>query len=294
MHARAMGAAIVGVGLALSIAIAKPKPKPRPVPAPTWADWAGSYRGALRSTSCTVPGAKSATVTVAFADGVASIDLAGVRAGMDSLTLVSDDHGWSARQGDLSVAIGRHRANTIDLAIELESGCAIRGRLTRRSTRIPACDRWLGWARIQAACTRLNAPARKDPAGRSTADAKSADNDLAKLEARAWKRTDAARCTRRSNELERALVDVGCAPHPDPMIGARAADCLALADLAGKLSRCGAVPQDLKSRVLASAEALAAAAQTAEKATLPYVAKQCRDVHAALVSIATRFPSCAP
>jgi len=271
MRAHAIVASLVAAGVAVSIARSGAAPERDTT---SWADWAGSYRGALRWSGCSLPGAKSAAVALAFVDGVASIDLAAVRPAMSSLTLVSDDHGWSARQGDLAVAITRPKHDTIDLALDLDTGCTMRGRLTRASSNIAACDALVGWARIEASCSKLSSPPLED---------------VAKLTATKWKPAEASRCTARAATIERELIDAGCAPHPDPLIGVRARDCVELSQLAGTLSRCGNLPQEIKNQVITAAQALASAAQSAEKATLPYVDKQCRDVRTSLVAIATQF-----
>lgn len=89
--------------------------------------------------------------------------------------------------------------------------------------------------------------------------------------------------------LERALVDVGCAPHPDPQIGVRARACLELVQATDQLARCGRVPPMFLDPLVAQARALAAAAQTAEQVTLPYVERQCRDEAVTALALATKF-----
>lgn len=265
-------------GLATTALAASALAGPKPSPTTTWADWVGAYRGTLAWTGCSVAGAKSPLLALDIVDGVAAIDLAPARAGMPVLTLVGDDRGWSGRQGDVAVAIKRAGADRIDLAVDLDSGCAIRGRLARSSTGVAACDALIGWARIESRCTRgTDAPLE----------------DLAKLAATRWKPAEAARCRTRAASLERALVERGCAPHPDPQIGVRARACLELSHAADKLARCGRVPPVILDPLVAHARGLSAAAQTAEPATLPYVERQCRDEHATAVAVATRF-QCGP
>lgn len=242
-------------------------------PAPTWADWAGSYQGALTWSSCSVAGAKTVTLALDLVDGVATIDLAPARPGMRALTLVEDEHGWSGRQGDVAVALQRPRPDALALAIELDSGCVVRGTLTRPTTKVAACDRLLGWARIDARCTKQD----------------HATEDLAKLLATPWKPADAARCTSRAAALEQHLIETGCAPHPDPKIGVRSPDCLDLAQVAGRISRCGKVLPELERLAVAAASSVVSAAQTADRATLPMVEAQCRDTRAELIAIATKF-----
>jgi hypothetical protein len=257
--------AVILASLVTSVAVAAPAPK--------WADWAGSYQGALTWSSCSIAGAKTVTLPLDFIDGVATIDLASTRPGMRAMTLVEDEHGLSGRQGDVAVALQRPRPDSLALAIELDSGCVIRGTLARTSTRVAACDRLLGWARVDARCTKHDGPAE----------------DLAKLLATPWKPADAARCTSRAAALEQHLIEAGCAPHPDPKIGVRSPDCLDLAQVAGRISRCGSVLPDLKQRAVAVANAVVSAAQTADRSTLGTVEQQCCDTRAELIAIATKF-----
>lgn len=260
-----MRAVILATGLLTSIAGA--------TPATTWSDWAGTYRGALTWSACSVAGAKTVALPLDFVDGVATIDLAATRPGMRAMTLVEDERGWSGRQGDVAVTVQRPRADTLALAVELDSGCVVRGTLTRATTKVAACDRLLGWARIDAACTKQDHAAE----------------DLAKLLATPWKPTDAARCTSRAAALEQHLIDTGCAPHPDPKIAVRAPGCLELSQVAGRISRCAGVVPELKRVAVGAATAIVSAAQTASRSTLPVVEQQCRDARAELIAIATQF-----
>ncbi|MBA2541075.1 MAG: hypothetical protein H0V17_15655 [Deltaproteobacteria bacterium] len=273
-----MRIALTLYALATSIAIAAPAPRPKPIARPaaptTWADWVGAYHGTVTWSRCSVAGANTAPVAFEIVDGVASIDLTLTRPGMPSLSLVSDDKGWSGRRGDVAVTLTRPKPDTLDLAVDLDSGCMVRGRMSRATTGVAACNSLVAWARIESRCTKLTTPPLED---------------LPKLAAVPWKPADAARCQARAATLERSLIDTGCAPHPDPQIGVRARACLALGEIAAKLSRCpNALPQ-IKDAAVATANALVAASQSAETATLPYVEQQCRDTHAELVSIATQF-----
>jgi len=266
MACSGMRAAIIMLGLGIGSALAAP-------PSATWGDWAGGYQGSLTWSSCTVAGARSVTLALDFVDGIARIDLASTRPGMPALTLVEEAKGWSGRQGDVAVSLTRTKPNTLDLAVELDSGCLVRGRLTRRSTGVAACDQLIGWARVDAKCTK-HTPVE----------------DLAKLLATTWKKPgDAARCASRAATLEHALIDAGCAPHPDPKIGVRSPDCLDLVQVAARLSRCATVLPDLKTVAVSAAQAIISAALTAERATLPVVEQQCRDTRAELIAIATQF-----
>jgi len=245
-----------------------------PTPPVTWSDWVGAYDGKLTWHGCITPGARTATLAVEATDAVVSIDLAPASPGLRTMSLVADDRGWSGQQGDVKVQIARPRADALALVVELDSGCTVKGQLRRKATGIAACDRLLGWTRIESRCTKLqDAPLE----------------DLAKLVATRWQRADADRCTARVAKLEAALVDAGCAPHPDPRIGVRAPECLALATASAKLSRCGNVPAQIKDAIAFEAAALSSASQSAERATLPYVEQQCRDVTSTIATVATQF-----
>jgi len=113
--------------------------------------------------------------------------------------------------------------------------------------------------------------------------------DVTVLAKAKWKKSDAARCVARAEKVELAMIDAGCAPHPDPQIALRAVECRALSDAAQKLARCGRVPQEIMQRLSGKASALSAAAQTAERATLPYVEQQCKDARAELSGTAVQF-----
>ncbi len=268
----AMRMLLVAVSLFAAITALDAAPTPK---AATWADWAGSYSGSLTWSGCTVAGARTVALPIDFIDGVATIDLTPARPGLRSITLVEEDDkpGWSGRQGDVAVTLTRPRAGAIDLAIELDSGCLVRGRLTRASTGVAACDALIGWARVEASCSKQAARGE----------------DVAKLLATKWKPADATSCAKRAATLERTLIDAGCAPHPDPKIGVRSPACLDLTQAAARISRCSSVLPRIKDAAVAAANAIASAAQTAEEATLPYVEQQCRDTRAELVAIATRF-----
>lgn len=233
----------------------------------------GDYRGALVWRQCTAPGEKVVRVAVDVVNGVMTIDLTPVGAALRIFSLQQDAAAWSAQDGDLSVQVSQNKANTVDLAIRYDSGCTARGRLVRGSTAVAACDALIGWSRIEATCSK---------AGDKLEDA-------AALAAATWKKSDAARCTARADKLARAMVDAGCVPHPDPMIGVRAVQCRSLADATAKLARCGRVPREIMQRLSSNADALVAASQTAERATLPFVERQCQDARAALAGTAVQF-----
>ena len=240
----------------------------------TWADWVGTYDGSLVWRNCTAPGAPTAALTIDVSDGVLAIDLTAAGAALRPMSLVEDETGWSAQQGDVKVRLTRPRGDSIALALELDSGCTMKGKLRRKTTTIAPCDLLIGWARIESRCTKLHDAALED---------------LAKLEATRWRKADATSCTARAGKLELALVDAGCAPHPDPTIGVRAPSCIALSNASAGLWRCGTVPQAVKDAAVNEAAALSSAAQSAEPATLPYVEAQCRDAKSTISGIAVRF-----
>src|SRR5512138_2500128 len=247
---------------------------PAPKPAPTWADWVGDYSGTRGWTGCSAPGAKTAAISVDAIDGALTVDLAKAGGGLRALPLVEEDTAWTAQQGDISARLGRPSPNTLALTVELESGCRVTAQLKRATTKLDACDRLVAWTRVEARCTKLHDAPLEDPAA---------------IARTSWKAGDADRCQLRAANVELELVDAGCAPHPDPLIGVRAADCLALAATADKLHRCGNVPPQLKAYLVNSAHGLAAAAQTADKGTLPVVEAQCRDAKTLLIGAATKF-----
>ena len=240
----------------------------------TWGDWVGNYEGKLAWRGCSAPGERAATISLSATDGAMAIDLAPAHAGLRVVSLVADDTGFGAQQGDLTVALSRPADNTLGLAVELASGCTLRATLRRRSTKVPACDRLIGWARVEAACGKLG---------------DGPTEDLAKLVATRWRASDRASCGLRAERLERALVGAGCAPLPDPLVGVRSPDCLELQVRAGRLDRCASVPPNVKSVGVRSAAALVSAAQTAEPAERAIVEAQCRDLTADLAATGARF-----
>ena len=259
---------VIVLGLVARVADAAPD-----IPSATWADWVGSYRGTLAWRDCAIAGSASAILALDAADGVLSIDLAPARPGLRAMSLVAEDGAWSAQQGDVKLKITR-RADRLELVVELDSGCRMTARLQRASTGVASCDRLVAWSRVESRCTKLrDAPLE----------------DAGKVAGTKWRVADANSCAARAAKLEASLVDVGCAPYPDPLIGVRARECLELASESAKLSRCGNVPADLKDAVVFDAGALASAAQSADRATLPYVERQCRDAKATIVALATRF-----
>jgi hypothetical protein len=216
----------------------------KPPATPGWGDWVGDYAGKLTWTSCAVDGNGSATLPLEASDGAVTIDLTPAGGALERVVLLEDERGWTARDNDVTVHLARPRADALDLAIDLDSGCQVRGTLKRPTTGIPACDRLAGWARIEARCTKLVRPALENVARlvrqkRTWLAARGAERD--KL---------ASQCDARAAKVESELVDAGCAPNPDPAIGMHGAECVALRASLGRLQRCQALPPDVE-RLLA-------------------------------------------
>lgn len=212
----------------------------KPATSPGWADWVGDYAGKLSWTSCTADGEGSATLPFEATDGAVTLDLTPAGGALESFRLLEDNGGWSATQGDVTLHLTRPKPDAIDLAVDLESGCQVRGHLERASTGIAACDRLAGWARIEARCTKLVRPALENEARvvrqrKTWLAAKGAERD--KL---------SSQCEARATKVESELVDAGCAPNPDPAIGMHGAECLALRASLTRLQRCHALPPDVE------------------------------------------------
>lgn len=266
----------VAVGIAVVLAAGRAAAEPRA----SYADWAGDYRGKLTwSAQCTVAGAREATLAVNAFDGVLTIDLATARPGLRAMTLVEDDpeattSSWSGVQGDLAVKLTRPTPGALVVVLESDLGCRMTGRLARPVIAIAACERLVGWARVESTCA---------------ARSENRQEDLAKLTAIKWRASDHEQCTNRADRLELALIDAGCAPHPDPAIGTRARNCLELSQAIGRLARCGKVPPPRIRQLEQLAANLRAAAHTATAATLPVVERECRDARALATAMTTEF-----
>jgi hypothetical protein len=212
----------------------------KPAANPGWGDWVGDYAGKLTWTTCTADGEGSATLPVEATDGAFTIDLTPAGGALESVALLEDNGGWVGQAGDVTVHLTRTKPDSLDLAIDLESGCQVRGTLKRPSTGIVACDRLAGWARVEAKCTKLVRPALENEARlarqkKSWLAAKGADRD--KL---------GSQCEARASKVESELIDAGCAPNPDPAIGMRGAECTALRASMARLQRCQALPPDIE------------------------------------------------
>jgi hypothetical protein len=273
---------VVLVLAAASGALATPAAQPV-----TWADWVGDWDGKLKWSSCSLDGEERASFPLEALDGAVTIDLSPAGSFLPQLSLVEEGDGWMGQQGDVSVHVKRAKADKLELAVELESGCEVRGTLARASVGIAACDRLAAWARIESHCTKLSRPPLENGArlARQRAEWRKATGDArTKL---------AAQCTARSSKVEQELVDAGCAPHPDPAIGMRGAECQALRGIAGRIARCGNLPSDQRDAYAREVLVLLAAAQGADKTSLPVVDAECRRERDTLFAIAQQV-GCPP
>jgi hypothetical protein len=271
---------------AASGVLAAPAPQ-----APSWADWVGDWDGKLKWTNCSADGAERASISVDALDGSVSIDLTPAGSALPQLSLTEEGGGWMAQQGDVTVRVKRgkpdKKGDKLELAVDLDSGCQVRGTLTRASVGIAACDRLAAWARIESHCTKLSRPPLENAArlARQRAEwRKATGDDRSKL---------AAQCTGRSAKVEQELVDIGCAPHPDPAIGMRGAECQALRGIAGRISRCANLPSDQRDAYAREVLVLVAAAQGADKTSLPVVDAECKRERDKLFAIAQQV-GCPP
>jgi hypothetical protein len=252
---------------------------PAPAPRLTWADWVGDWGGTLAWQSCSADGEERPTLSLDATDGVLAIDLRDAGGALPALTLVENAAGWSGQQGDVSVSVKRPKPDSLELVVDLESGCQITGTLARPSIGIASCDRLAAWARVESQCTKLSRPPLENPArlARQRAQwAKAKGDARTKL---------SAQCTARGTKVEAALVDAGCAPHPDPAIGLRGAECQALRGTSARIIRCGNVPFDLREALARQVVVLLAASQGADKAALPVVEGECKQARDRLVTI---------
>ncbi|HSN29097.1 MAG TPA: hypothetical protein VLT45_22570, partial [Kofleriaceae bacterium] len=103
----------------------------------------------------------------------------------------------------------------------------------------------------------------------------------------------AAQCDARAQKVEAELIDAGCAPDPDPAIGLRGADCVALRASASKLARCRNLPPDVEAALEQEASGLVAAAQSADRVSLREVEAECRALRARIVA-ASQQSGCIP
>lgn len=254
--------------LALAIALVLPHAAlAAPVkPPPTWADWVGDYRGRFAWSNCTTGGARLGTLSMDAIDGTMTIDLTRAGRELRRFPLVAEDDGrWSARDGDVAIAVTRPTRLATRIHVTYDSGCTMRASLTRAAPG-PDCGRLLGWMRIAASCTKraaIELPPTKQ-----------------------WGPTDGPTCRTHAARIELVLIDAGCAPHPDGDLATRSADCRTLAARTDALARCGTVPPALRDRHVGDARAIVSASRTADRTTIPVVERQCRDAAATLAAIA--------
>ncbi len=268
---RALGVVVISIAAG---AVAAPAP-----PAVTWADWVGDWDAKLRWSSCSADGHDRATLVVDAVDGAVSIDLAPAGGALTSMSLVAEEAGWTGHEGDVTVHFKRLKSDTLELAIDLDSGCEIRGNLSRASTGLASCDRLVAWARVEAQCTKLTRPPLENPARVARQREQWV---VTKGQARGKL---AGQCTARATKLETALIDAGCAPSPDPQVGLRGAECQALRTTASRLGRCGNVPFDARTVIEREVVVLVAASQGADKAALPVVEAACKQARDRLLAI---------
>ncbi|MDB4954692.1 MAG: hypothetical protein JWO36_2261 [Myxococcales bacterium] len=275
---------IIAILIWATVAGAKPTATaPKPVPATTWADWVGDWAGKLTWRSCTADGAPAVSLPIEATNGAVTIDLTAAGSALGMMSLVDETGSFMGQQADITVHLTRH-ADTVELAVDLTSGCQVRGSLQRTSvTGIAQCDRLVAWAQIEARCTKLDRP----PLELATRLARQRETWS---KAHAEERTKiVAQCDARSTKVEAELVDAGCAPNPDPEIGLRGAQCQVLRQIAARFERCASSPPDLKTRFGQSAAQLAAAAQTADTSAMPVVDAECRELRARIASAAQHY-----
>jgi hypothetical protein len=270
---RSVGAIVLALGAGALAAPATPAP-------PTWADWVGDWTGKLAWTSCSADGNDSATLPIEAVDGTVSIDLTPAGGALTSIAILPDPNGWTGQQSDVTVHVSPSgKASTLSLAIDLDSGCEIRGTLKRPSTGIDACDQLTAWARIESQCTKLTRP----PLENAARIARQREQwRVAKGET---KTKLGAQCATRAAKLEASMIDVGCAPSHDPQIGLRGAQCQALRSTSERLGRCGNVPFDVRQALEREVVVLVAASQGADKSALPVVESECKAARDRLLAI---------
>lgn len=254
---------VVTVMALASLALADSAP-----PSLSWADWVGDWEGKLKWTSCVAEGKANAAIPIEATDGVLTIDLTPAGGALRKLTLVEDNGAFAAQDGDVRVQV--RRSKDLELVVTLDSGCEVRGALTRPSVGIAACDRLAAWAHIEQQCTKLARPHLENAA-------RVARQRAEWLKARGDQRVKlSAQCTARAARVEAELVDIGCAPNPDPAIGLRGGECQALRGISARVQRCTSVPYDVRAAFEREVVVLLAAAQGADRASLPVVDAECK------------------
>ncbi|MDX2087647.1 MAG: hypothetical protein SFX73_07345 [Kofleriaceae bacterium] len=202
----------------------------------SWGDLVGAYQGRLAWKNCNTPGVERATIAVDAMDGALEIDLTAAAGGLRAFSLAPESTtAWTAQQGDVRVRIARTRADQLALHVTIDETCEVRATLTRKTVGIPACDRLLGWSRIEQWCTkRTEAPLE--------------DREALLFERSVWtkqKQAAAAVCAARADTLATAMIDAGCAPADDPAAVQLGATCLSLAQASVRVQRCTTAPPEL-------------------------------------------------
>jgi hypothetical protein len=268
--------------LAVSVSVFADTPAPRSA----WAAWVGDWQGKLRWTGCTVDGEPAASIAIDVVDGAAAIDLAPAGGALDKVALEPDTSGagdaWRGRAGDVAVHVARGgNAATLELAVDLESGCSIRGSLHRTSVGIAACDELEAWARIENRCTRLVKPPLENL---SRVAHQRAEWSKADAEARVKL---AGQCKARASKVEAELAAASCAPDLSP-VPARFPECGALRLSAAKVTRCQALAFDVATSLAHDANALVDATAGTDGSTSSHdvLEKQCRAMRESLVATA--------
>jgi hypothetical protein len=251
-------------------------------PRSSWAAWVGDWQGKLRWTGCTVDGEPAASIAIDVIDGAAAIDLAPAGGALDKVALEPDiSDAWKGRAGDVGVHVTRGPA-TLELAVDLESGCSMRGSLHRASVGIAACDELAAWARIENRCTRLVKPPLENLSrvARQRAEWSKADAETrVKL---------AGQCKARANKVEAELALASCAPETSVAAPARFPECGALRLSAAKVTRCQTLAFDVATSLAHDANALADATGGTDGSTSSHdvLEKQCRAMRESLVATA--------
>src|SRR5260221_3563201 len=126
-------------------------------PKSTWADWVGDWDGKLKWSACSIDGEPNASLPLDAVDGMVAIDLTAAGGALAQMSVAEDSDGWVGQSGDVTVHLA-HRDTALDVVVELQSGCTMRGSLKRASVGIAACDELDAWARIEGRCTKLAKP----------------------------------------------------------------------------------------------------------------------------------------
>ena len=274
------------IWIVAAAATSRAAPPPAP-PAPTWADWVGDWTGKLKWASCSIDGEERASLPLEAVDGTIAFDLTPAGAALSAMPLVDDSGGWIGQRGDVTIHLKRPKPDSVELAVDLDSGCQVRATLARESVGIAACDQLGAWARIESHCTKLSRPPLENAARLVRQRAEW-------LKARGVARGKlAAQCSARSTKVEQELVEAGCAPNPDPAIGMRGAECQALRGLSARLQRCSSLPSDERDNYAREVLVLLAAAQGADRSSWPVVDGECRRARDRLFAIA-KLAGCPP